>query len=76
MKTRRNALCVDWNGNVLIAGTVKDLSGNRLFVAEPASEGTSGQVLTTDGNGGRSWTSAGGGGGVSVSVVGETLVFS
>lgn len=28
--------------------------GNK--VNEPAVEGTSGQVLTTDGNGGRSWT--------------------
>ena len=26
-------------------------------IAEPQSEGTNGQVLTTDGNGGRSWTS-------------------
>ena len=30
-------------------------------ISEPASEGTNGQVLTTDGNGGRTWTSAGGG---------------
>lgn len=33
-----------------------------LKVNEPASEGTSGQVLTTDGNGGRSWTTFGGSG--------------
>jgi len=31
-------------------------------VNEPASEGTSGQVLTTDGAGGRTWTTVGGGG--------------
>jgi len=32
-------------------------------VNEPASEGTSGQVLTTNGAGGRTWTTVGGGGG-------------
>lgn len=32
-------------------------------VDEPASEGTNGQVLTTDGNGGRTWTTVQGGGG-------------
>ena len=32
-------------------------------VNEPSSEGTSGQVLTTDGNGGRTWTTVQGGGG-------------
>lgn len=30
-------------------------------ISEPSSEGTAGQVLTTDGNGGRSWTSVQGG---------------
>lgn len=30
------------------------------FIAEPATDGTNGQVLTTDGNGGRSWTSSAG----------------
>lgn len=30
------------------------------FIAEPATEGTNGQVLTTDGNGGRSWTTPAG----------------
>lgn len=39
-----------------IAGMV-DVSGK---MDEPATEGTSGQVLTTDGQGGRSWTSVGG----------------
>ena len=37
-----------------------DLSGK---INEPSSEGTSGQVLTTDGNGGRTWTTVQGGGG-------------
>lgn len=32
-------------------------------VKEPTTEGTSGQVLTTDGNGGRTWTTIQGGGG-------------
>ena len=53
---RSDALRVDWSGNVLMDGEVKNLSGNRKYVAEPSSEGTNGQVLTTDGNGGRSWT--------------------
>lgn len=39
-----------------IAGMV-DVSGK---MDEPATEGTVGQVLTTDGQGGRSWTSVGG----------------
>lgn len=34
-------------------------------ISEPETEGTSGQVLTTDGNGGRSWTTVQGGGGTS-----------
>lgn len=33
------------------------------YIQEPATEGTSGQVLTTDGNGGRTWTTVSGGGG-------------
>ena len=33
------------------------------YIEEPSSDGTSGQVLTTDGNGGRSWTTVQGGGG-------------
>ena len=33
------------------------------YIKEPSSDGTSGQVLTTDGNGGRSWTTVQGGGG-------------
>lgn len=38
-------------------------------ITEPASDGTSGQVLATDGNGGRYWTNqSGGGGGGSVTV--------
>lgn len=42
-----------------IAGMV-DVSGK---MDEPAAEGTSGQVLTTDGQGGRSWQTVQGGGG-------------
>ena len=43
---------------------------------EPASEGSNGQVLTTDGNGGRSWTTPSGGGGVSDVQVNGTSVVS
>jgi antitoxin component of MazEF toxin-antitoxin module len=43
-----NALAVDWNGNVRIAGEVQDMSGNNKYS----------------------------GGGTSVSVVGENLIFS
>ena len=57
-----NAMCVTWSGHLLIPGDVKSLNGNRKYVAEPSSEGTSGQVLATDGNGGRSWVSVSGGG--------------
>ena len=32
-------------------------------ISEPASDGTAGQVLTTDGSGGRTWTTVQGGGG-------------
>jgi len=32
-------------------------------ISEPATDGTAGQVLTTDGSGGRSWTTVQGGGG-------------
>lgn len=39
---------------------IPDISGK---IDEPEEEGTSGQVLTTDGNGGRSWTTVQGGGG-------------
>lgn len=44
----------------LKANGLFDYLGNRIYVPEPSSEGTSGQVLTTDGNGGRSWTTVGG----------------
>lgn len=35
------------------------------YIEEPASEGTSGQFLCTDGNGGRTWATPSGGGGTS-----------
>ena len=41
---------LDSNGNLTDSG--KKASD---FVSEPATDGTNGQVLTTDGNGGRSW---------------------
>lgn len=41
--------------------TARSQLGNKI--SEPATEGTAGQVLTTDGNGGRSWTTVSGGGG-------------
>ena len=55
------------------------LSGvNNLLVDkidEPEQEGTNGQVLTTDGNGGRRWTTVQGGGGVTSGEV-ETMILS
>lgn len=47
----------------LASGVIPDISGK---IDEPASEGTSGQVLTTDGNGGRSWTTVQGGSGENI----------
>ena len=65
---RSNAFALDWNGNGRYAGDVyvgcnADSTGGMKVMKEPSSEGTSGQVLTTDGNGGRSWTTPSGGGG-------------
>lgn len=49
-------------------------------IAEPANDGTSGQVLTTDGQGGRTWTTVSGGGGggtiTDVKVNGTSVVTS
>lgn len=57
--TSGNFAGLDSNGNLTDSGkkasdfaTTQDLSGK---VNEPASEGTNGQVLTTNGSGGRSW---------------------
>ena len=49
---------------------------NRIedYVKEPASDGTNGQVLTTDGNGGRSWTTVQGGGGGGIVMVGSFTI--
>ena len=46
------------------------------YMQEPSSEGTSGQVLTTDGNGGRTWTTVQGGSGnyASKDIYGDTAV--
>ena len=68
---RSNARTTDWNGNgwfkgnIKVGGTGYSDSNARILMKEPASEGTSGQVLTTDGQGGRTWTSVSGGGGTS-----------
>lgn len=64
------------NGVIYVNGDIRDLITRKLkYVPEPAIEGTAGQVLTTDGNGGRSWTTVSGGD-ISVSVVGENLIFA
>lgn len=55
VKVDNTALTPDANKAVNI-----NLSGK---IDEPSSEGTNGQVLTTDGNGGRTWTTVQGGGG-------------
>ena len=76
---RSNAYTLDWSGNGCFAGDVyvgntdkdnanaKKLATEKFvsdnYIAEPSTEGTSGQVLTTDGNGGRTWTTVQGGGG-------------
>lgn len=73
--SRSDAARIDWSGNVQIAGEIQALNGSRKYVAEPSSEGTNGQVLATDGNGGRMWIPSGGGG-VSVTVSGENLIFT
>lgn len=52
---------IENTGNVKIGGEVQDLNGTRKYVAEPSSEGTNGQVLTTDGSGGRFWATVSGG---------------
>lgn len=46
------------------------------YIEEPASEGTSGQVLTTDGDGGRYWKTVSGGGGAvdDVTIDGTSVV--
>lgn len=47
----------------MASGVIPDISGK---INEPSTDGTSGQVLATDGNGGRYWkTESGGGGGTS-----------
>lgn len=49
-------------GPTNIGGEVSTLkSAIQQKITEPETEGTSGQVLTTDGNGGRSWSSVSGG---------------
>ena len=42
-------------GDLYVHANADGTDGDKVM-AEPASEGTSGQVLTTDGQGGRSWT--------------------
>ena len=65
---RSNARTLDWQGNERLRGNLyvncnADSTGGSKVMAEPSSEGTSGQVLTTDGNGGRTWTTVQGGSG-------------
>lgn len=51
------------DGTIYISGEVRELSTSRQkYVSNPVTEGTAGQVLTTDGNGGRSWTTVSGSG--------------
>ena len=55
--TDGQALIYDDTNNEWVNGQI-DLSGK---ISEPSSEGIAGQVLTTDGNGGRYWTTVSGG---------------
>ena len=45
------------------------------YISEPSSEGTNGQVLTTDGSGGRTWTTVSGGGSSTAALVTEAYTF-
>lgn len=69
------AAVVLWVGSVEPTNAVAgdqwdDASGTpSVYVEEPASEGTSGQVLTTDGAGGRTWTTISGSGDVTAANV-------
>lgn len=51
---------INWQGARLLYDDLRSRLNGK--VSEPATEGTSGQVLTTDGNGGRTWTTVQGGG--------------
>lgn len=53
------------NKSVLDGISASDVESWDGKVDEPAQDGSNGQVLTTDGNGGRSWTTVSGGGGIS-----------
>ena len=63
--TSGNFAALDQNGNLTDSGhkhsdyltSHQDISGK---INEPSSDGTNGQVLTTNGNGGRSWTTIAG----------------
>ena len=77
---RSNAYALDWNGNGYFAGDVyvncdSDSTGGSKLIASPATEGTNGQVLTTDGQGGVSWQTPSGGGTVTdVQVNGTSIL--
>lgn len=54
-------------GRITIADDIYDSRlGTKKYIREPRSEGSNGQVLTTDGNGGRKWTNAGGSAGPTI----------
>lgn len=65
-QTRSNAYTLDWNGkgefasdvvaNAFGSAPISLVNLSTSKINEPTAEGTSGQVLTTDGNGGRTWT--------------------
>lgn len=73
--TNGNFAGLDSNGNLTDSGSKASdfgtyskpsggIPGTDLadsYIKEPSSDGTSGQVLTTDGNGGRTWTTPSGG---------------
>lgn len=71
--TRRNIETLDWSGNLTVAGNVTDGSGNVLSgkVNKPTTEGTAGQVLSTNGDGTTQWIDAGEGISSGELVIGE-----
>lgn len=52
-KERSNAMIVDWNGNLKIAGDIQDMSGNSLLGSGSAGVGISDIYATADDTGGQ-----------------------
>ena len=78
---RSNARALDWEGNEYLSGDLyvncnDDSTGGNKVMIEPSVQGTAGQVLTSDGNGGQSWQDPTGGGTVTDVQVNGTSVLN